>query len=406
MISPDHIKTIKSTVPVLQAGGEALTRHFYQRMFEHNPEVVPLFNPANQESGSQQQALAGAICGYAQNIDNLGALTETVELIAQKHASLRIKPEHYPIVGQNLLSSIKEVLGDGATDDVIESWGAAYNFLADILINREKEIYDTQASALGGWQDFKHFSLVDKVVENDIVTSFYLKPADDTKPPSFKPGQYITVRVPSPCGHTTMRNYSLSNKPGQDHFRISVKREAAKTERTPNGFVSHYLHNQLEVGHQIELASPSGDFFIDPNEKNDRPLILLSAGIGVTPIMSILLSALETQRDITLIHASLDEESHTFKNLMNELDEKHSNLNVHYCYSQDSETRELTQNTSTGYVDEQLIKRLVVNLDADYYFCGPKPFMINQHKNLLALEVPRAQINFEFFGPREEIEQA
>src|SRR5690606_23494038 len=107
MLNERIIQTVKSTAPVLEEHGDTLTRHFYQRMFKHNPEVAPFFNPANQSAGKQQRALAGAIAAYAANIDNLEVLGGAVELIAQKHASLMIKPEHYPIVGENLLASIR-----------------------------------------------------------------------------------------------------------------------------------------------------------------------------------------------------------------------------------------------------------------------------------------------------------
>ena len=141
MLNQETIRVVKSTAPILQEHGETLTKHFYKRMFKHNPEVAPFFNHSNQAEGTQQRALAGAIAAYAANIDNLEVLGGAVELIAQKHASLQIKPEHYPIVGENLLASIKEVLGDGATDEVIDAWGKAYGFLADIMIGREKQIY-------------------------------------------------------------------------------------------------------------------------------------------------------------------------------------------------------------------------------------------------------------------------
>ncbi|EDY16604.1 Nitric oxide dioxygenase [Chthoniobacter flavus Ellin428] len=112
MLTDQTIATVKATAPILEQHGELLTRHFYKRMFEKNPEVGPLFNRTNQEKGSQQKALAAAICAYAANIDNLEVLGGAVELIAQKHASLQIQPEHYPIVGENLLASIREVLGE------------------------------------------------------------------------------------------------------------------------------------------------------------------------------------------------------------------------------------------------------------------------------------------------------
>src|SRR5690606_36398827 len=124
-----------------------------------------------------------------------------------------------------LLASIREVLGAGATDEIIDAWAQAYGFLADILIGREAQIYKEQETAPNGWVDFKAFKIAKKEKESANITSFYLKPADGGGVPAFKPGQYITVRVPSPCGHTTMRNYSLSDAPGYDYLRLSVKRE-------------------------------------------------------------------------------------------------------------------------------------------------------------------------------------
>ncbi len=408
MLSEKTIATVKATVPVLQRSGEMLTRHFYKRMFSYNPEVLPLFNPANQKSGTQQQALANAICTYAANIDNLGILGSVIELIAQKHASLRILPEHYPIVGENLLESIKEVLGDCAINDVIKAWREAYNFLANILINREEEIYKTQESVQGGWCDFKYFKVVKKERESDVITSFYLEPEDGSQPPLFKPGQYITVRIPSAFGYTTMRNYSLSDKPGQDYFRISVKREGDADTSKPEGYVSNILHKQIEVGHKIELAPPCGEFFLDVKEKFDRPLVLIAAGIGVTPILSMLISILDITSDhkIFFIHANLNENNHAFEDMISRLADKHPNLTTHYCYSDpapEGVTRSTAYNVSEGFVNAKLIENIVGERNSDYYFCGPKPFMVNIYHILLSWGIPESQVHFEFFGPRQEL---
>ena len=177
MLSQRTIDIVKATAPVLEEHGETLTQHFYKRMFAHNPEVAPFFNPAHQRAGSQQKALAAAICAYAANIENLEVLGGAVELIAQKHSSLRILPEHYPIVGENLLASIREVLGPAATEQVITAWAEAYGFLAEILIGREKQIYSTHERARNGWVGFKPFRVVRTVPESEIITSFYLQPA-------------------------------------------------------------------------------------------------------------------------------------------------------------------------------------------------------------------------------------
>lgn len=409
MLSSQTIAIVKATAPVLDQHGETLTRHFYKRMFAHNPEVLPFFNPANQTEGSQQRALAAAICAYAANIDNLEVLGGAVELIAQKHASLLIKPEHYPIVGENLLASIREVLGDAATEDIINAWAEAYGFLADILIGREAQIYSEQKAQPNGWSDFKKFRVEHKVAESDIITSFYLIPEDGGGVPTFKPGQYVTVRVPSPCGHTTMRNYSLSDKPGQGWLRISVKREVGPKADTPKGFVSNLLHDTLDVGGVVELAPPCGEFFLDETAPASRPLVLLAGGIGITPVLSILKTALEKtpDRKIILVHGCLNEKVQPFAEKLRNLAAGHDNLSVHFVYSEPAPvgvTR--IENAQQGMIDAVVLDKILPTKDADYYFCGPKPFMISIYHQLLSWGIPATQAHFEFFGPRQDIERA
>jgi nitric oxide dioxygenase len=406
MLSDLTIAIVKSTAPVLQEHGETLTKHFYKRMFSQNPEVAPYFNPANQAVGVQQRALAGAICAYAANIDNLEVLGNAVELIAQKHASLQIKPEHYPIVGENLLASIQEVLGEGATKEVIDAWAEAYGFLADIMIGRENQIYTEHSHMKGGWLGFKSFKVAKKEKESDVITSFYLVPEDGSELPTFKPGQYITVRVKTPNGQTTMRNYSLSDKPGQPWFRISVKREVGLKADTPEGFVSNYVHEQIEAGATLEIAPPCGEFFLDITEKHERPLVLLSAGVGITPLLSMLLSALEVmpEREIIFIHGSLSEATQAFKKIIDDLAAKHRNLKTHYRYSNLIGNDSANANIDTGFIDAALIESKVPQRDADYYFCGPQPFMVNIYHELLKWGIPASQVHFEFFGPRQELE--
>lgn len=405
MLNEKTIQIVKSTAPVLQEHGETLTKHFYKRMFKHNPEVAPFFNPAHQTAGNQQRALAGAIAAYAANIDNLEVLGGAVELIAQKHASLLIKPEHYPIVGENLLASIREVLGEAATDDVINAWAEAYGFLADILIGREQQIYEENAGKPGGWEGFKQFRVIRKEKESSNITSFYLTAADGAPLPAFKPGQYITVRAATPNDSTTMRNYSLSDKPGQDWFRISVKREVPPEADTPAGYVSNMLHDKIEVGDTIEIAPPCGEFFLDVSEKHERPLVLLAAGVGITPIISILQASLDAmpERQIIFIHASLNEEVQAFKKVVDTLAENHPNLRTHYRYS-DPGTR--SGNASTGFVTADYLEQLLPGRDADYYFCGPQPFMVSIYHDLMKWGIPASQVHFEFFGPRQELERA
>lgn len=398
-LSEHMIAVVKSTAPVLQQNGELLTRHFYERMFRENPEVAPLFNRSNQASGTQQRALAGAICAFAANVDQLEVLGAAVETIAQKHAALRILPEHYPVVGANLLASIREVLGEAATDEIINAWAEAYGFLANILMGREEHVYRIQARTEHGWNGFKSFRIARKVAESDVITSFYLQPVDGGKVPSYKPGQYITVRVPDGNGSTTMRNYSLSSAPCPDGFRISVKAE-------PAGTVSGHLHG-LDEGAEVELGPPCGEFFLDLTEHHERPLVLLSAGVGITPVLAMLESVLleQPERQVIFIHGALNVRTHAFRQRLRDLATCNPNLKLHVRYSEPSEEDRLAGwHDSDGFIDAELIESIVPRRDCDYYFCGPKPFMAAIYRQLLEWGIPGTQVHFEFFGPRQELE--
>lgn len=157
MLKEESKRLVKATVPILAEHGETITKHFYKRMFHHHPELLNVFNRTNQKIGRQPQALANSIYAAAQHIDNLEAILPVVKRIAHKHRSLNIKPEQYPIVGENLLAAMKEVLGEAASDDVIEAWREAYEIIAGVFIEVEKQMYDQAGKAPGGWSGFRSF---------------------------------------------------------------------------------------------------------------------------------------------------------------------------------------------------------------------------------------------------------
>ena len=144
MLSQNTIEIIKSTVPVLKEHGVEITTTFYKNMFANHEEIKGMFNMAKQESGEQPKALAMTILAAAQNIDNLEAILPAVKKIGKSHVNTNVKPEHYPIIGQNLLAAIKEVLGDAATDEVINAWEEAYGVIAKVFIDIEKDMYINQ----------------------------------------------------------------------------------------------------------------------------------------------------------------------------------------------------------------------------------------------------------------------
>ena len=267
MLDQQTIEIIKSTVPVLQVHGKTITTVFYGMLFENHPDLLNIFNHANQRQGKQQTALANAVIAAAMNIDQLGNILPVVKQIAEKHRALGVLPEHYPIVGKNLLAAISKVLGDAATPEIIEAWGKAYGVIADAFIGVETEKYRVADEIPGGWSGFRNFVVTEKVKESELITSFYLSPQDGGAIASYWPGQYITVRVhPEGEKYTHIRHYSLSGAPGQSYYRITVKREDEAVNK-PAGIVSTYLHNDVTEGSVLEVGSPAGDFTLDQRDR-------------------------------------------------------------------------------------------------------------------------------------------
>ncbi|MEH7014332.1 NO-inducible flavohemoprotein [Neobacillus niacini] len=405
MLNQKTIDIIKSTVPVLEQHGEKITTRFYQMMFGNHPELLNIFNHANQKQGRQQKALAGTVYAAAQYIDNLEAILPVVKQIAHKHRSLGIKPEHYPIVGKHLLLAIKDVLGDAASDEIINAWGEAYGVIADAFISVEAEMYVEAEKQQGGWDGFRSFVVERKVKESDVITSFYLKPADNKDIAHFLPGQYISIKLEIDGEeYTHIRQYSLSDAPGKDYYRISVKREAGTAN--PDGMVSNYLHDVVTEGEILKVSAPAGDFVLDTEKTT--PLVLLSGGVGLTPMLSMLKTVVEVQpqRKVTFIHAATNGNVHA---LREEVETLTSLEQVNSFFFYDSPTEDDRKNNSfdvEGYVTQEWLVKNIPTVEADFYFCGPLPFMKSINRSLKDLGVNEDRIHFEFFGPKDSLEES
>lgn len=388
MLSVEHRAIVKATVPLLESGGEALTTHFYKKLLENCPQVRPLFNQAHQASGAQPRALANSVLMYARHIDELEQLGDLVARIINKHVALDVQPEQYPLIGQCLLASIREVLGaEIATDAVIDAWAAAYSQLADLLIGLEKRLYDEKADAPGGWRGTRAFKVARKVRESDEITSFYLQPVDGLPILSFEPGQYTGLRL-TIDGEERRRNYSLSAASDNRVYRISVKRE-------PYGKVSNYLHDRVNEGDVLDVYPPAGDFTL---VDNGRPLALISGGVGITPMLPMLHDALKWKRPIIFIHAARHGGVHAFRDTVDALASMHPQLTTFYCYEHFRDG-DRTAN-AIGFLDRAKLQSwLPVSPDIDVYFLGPLPFMKAMKQHLHAAGVPAAQCRYEFFGP-------
>lgn len=374
MLQQKTIDIIKSTVPVLEVHGLTITQTFYKNMFEAHPELLNIFNHTNQNKGRQPNALANTVYAAAVHIDNLEAIVPAVMLIAHKHRSLGILPEHYPIVGEHLLGAIKEVLGDAATPEIIDAWAQAYGVIADIFISVEEDLYK-EAENKGGWRLFKPFKLVRKEQESDIVTSFYLAPVDGDKLPEAVPGQYISLRLAIPGEKYLMnRQYTVTDVTENNEYRISVKRE---DDANPNGRVSTYLHNDIEIGTQIEVSAPAGLFTL---KEGTNDVLFISGGVGVTPLYRMLLSA--GGRNTSFIQCARNERVAAFTEQIK------ANANNYKALYSDTD----------GYLTNNQIDEMLTP-NADVYICGPTPFMQAVIGQLKELGVSEDRIHYEFFGP-------
>ncbi len=393
MLSDKTIEIVKSTVPLLAQAGTVVTDHFYKRLFSHNPELKNIFNMANQDTGRQQFALFNALAAYAQNIDNLVVLKEALTRINHKHTSLNILPEHYPIVGAHLIGTLKELIPDQFTPDVEYAWREAYGVLADICITEEAALYEHSKNKHGGWAGTRQFEITNKQAESELVTSFTLTPVDGEAVITHKPGQYLGIKVkPEGAEYEEIRQYSISQKSNAKNYRISVKKEL----QPKPGMVSNYLHS-LEQGTIVELYPPAGDFFL---RNNTSPAVLISAGVGQTPMLAMLETLLSdnSNQEIMYLHACENTQQHSFSKYLNELNAVYNRLQTMTWFNQATEGADFT-----GLMNLNAVQAQLPLSNGDFYLCGPAGFMAFIKNQLLELGVKNEQIHYEVFGPHQDL---
>lgn len=404
MLTPEQTAIIKATVPALEAHGETITRTFYASMFAAHPELLNIFNPANQKTGRQARSLAASVLAYAAHIDHPERLGGMVGRIAHKHVSLEVLPEHYPIVGEHLLGAIASVLGDAATPEILDAWAAAYGQLAEIMIGVEGSMYTQAAEQPGGWRGFKPFRVTRKVQESGVIASLVLEPVDGQPLPPFRPGQYLSLKVRVPAQERDqIRQYSLSDAPNGRSYRIAVKRELApQTEPfAPGGLISNYLHDDIQEGDELLVHTPAGDFFL---QDSDRPVVLMSGGVGITPMLSMLntLVASGSTRPVLFVHATLGASAHAFRKHVNEVARTQPNVRKLVYYTEvGAGDRPGEHHDEAGLIRMETLRPHLPQGDAEYYYCGPEGFTRAVENILDRLNVPAERRFTETFGPSQ-----
>jgi nitric oxide dioxygenase len=399
MLSVTSTEVVKATLLVIGAAIGDITPIFYQRMFAAHPELQrDLFNRGNQAAGDQPRALAGAIAAYATvAVDpDAPAPVTLLSRIAHKHASLGITEAQYEIVHRHLFEAILEVLGDAVTPEVAAAWDEVYWLMARDLIAIEKGLY-----AEAGVEPEHAFG--DVVVrarrqESPDTVTFVLGAADGSALPEGRPGQYISVAVRLPDAARQIRQYSLTGDHDPGDWAISVKRINASVAEDgtviPAGEVSTFLHSNVFENDPISVSHPFGDLVLDDC---DTPLLLVSAGIGTTPIIGMLhhLAHTGSRREVTVLHADRSPAGHALRTQLKSLVSTLPGARLHRWY-EDLGARPPRADLAAGLVD---LDAVTVPAGATAYLCGPLPFMETVRAGLVQRGLSQDAIHYEVFGP-------
>jgi ferredoxin-NADP reductase/MOSC domain-containing protein YiiM/ferredoxin len=247
------------------------------------------------------------------------------------------------------------------------------------------------------WPGFRPMHVTRLERETANVVSLYLEQPDRASLSVGLPGQFLVLRLQTtPDGAVMLRNYSMSDVPGAGTYRVSVKREE-------KGVVSSYLHDHVHVGDILEISAPRGGFTLT---SSDAPVVLLSAGIGATPVLAMLhsLASATSRRKVWWIYGARNRAEHPFGKESRELLQTLVNSRSHIVYSKpDSEDKLGVDYDSVGHVDTPLLDRLGVTRDADYYLCGPPSFLRELTKGLKSWGADSSRIHAEVFGPEAPI---
>lgn len=394
-LEPQHVEIVSATLPLIGAHIDEITTEFYRRMFETHPELLRnLFNRGNQAQGAQQRALAASIATFAAHLvdPDLPHPAELLSRIGHKHASLGITADQYPIVHDNLFAAIVAVLGaDTVTDEVAAAWDRVYWIMAHTLIDMERELY--RAAGVSDGDVYRRARVVSRVDDPSGAVLLTIRP--DWEPVTrFLPGQYVSVGVTMPDGARQLRQYSLVNTPGTAELTFAVKPVVATPEQ-PAGEVSTWIAAHVCVGDILDVTVPFGDL---PAPTGERPLVLISAGIGITPMIGILefIAAEAASTPVQVLHADRSDQSHPLRERQLELLTAlpHATLDIWY---EDG----LTGGQPGVHPGLLTLEGIELPEAADVYLCGNNGFVQAVRSQLMALGVPAARVHSELFSPND-----
>jgi nitric oxide dioxygenase len=391
LLSPASLDVVRATASVVAAHANEITARFYPRMFAAHPELLRVFNQGNQATGEQSKALAGSVVAYAvQLIDpDAPSFDHVMRRIAYKHVSLGIRPEQYTIVGEHLLAAVGEVLGDAVTPEIAAAWSEVYWLFAVQLVAAESRLY--QEASVDPRRPTRPYRVVRRIDETADVISLVLEPTDGGPLPEIAPGQYVSVFVDLRDGDRQPRQYTVSSTAVHTRLQITVRRVRG-TNGAPDGRVSSYLHDHVRIGEVLDISAPAGDFVVTPTES---PLLLASAGAGITTVLPIVehIARNQPQRTVIVAHADRRAQDHALRETVLHLGRELDDFTAYAWYEtlDEGDTR-----SRQGFMD---LTDIPLPDDVQVFTCGPLPFMRHVRSTLLSRGVPATRIRYEVFGP-------
>lgn len=388
-LAPAHAEIVTATLPLIGANIDAITKSFYRRLFDAHPSLLRnLFNRGNQAQGAQQRALAASIATFATHLVDpaLPHPSELLSRIGHKHASLGVTPDQYPIVHEHLFAAIVEVLGaDTVTAPVAEAWDRVYWIMAQTLIDMERELY-AEAGVSDG-DVYRRAQVLSRV--DDPSGAILVTVRTDG---GFAPGQYVSVGVTMRDGARQIRQYSLVNLGGSGELTFAVKPVDA-VSAAPAGEVSTWIRDNLHVGDLLDVTVPFGDL---PTPPAGVPLVLISAGIGITPMMSILesVAAGASETVMRVLHADRSDQSHPLRERQHELMALLPNATLDVWYEDG-----LTHGIDGAHPGRLSLDGITLPDDAEVYLCGNDGFVRALRDQLLVRGVTR--VHCELFSPND-----
>ena len=382
---------VRATAGVVAEHAEQITARFYPRMFAERPDLLRVFNQGNQATGEQSRALAASVVAYAVHLIDPEApsFDHVMTRIAHKHLSLGVRPEQYAVVGHHLLAAVAEVLGDAVTPQVAEAWAEVYWLFATQLVAEESRLY--QQAGIDPAHPLRVYQVVRRIEETAGVVSLVLSPADGEPLPTIAPGQYVSVFVDLPDGSRQPRQYTVSSTASETRLQITISRVTG-VAGAPDGRVSSYLHDVVRPGDLLDVSNPAGDFIV---ESSSRPLLLVSAGAGITTVLPIVehLARTQPQRRVIVAHADRTQHDHALRQTVLHAGRQLDDFTSHVWYETVDDDDHQSQQ---GLMD---LSDVPLPDDVAVFTCGPLPFMRHVRASLLARGVPASEIRYEVFGP-------